>query len=168
MIWLSNFQIWARWDCLVRSLLTCLRLPCFVTLLLHPSRLRTQLTHARTKTKLRLVVLVRYSVFKFSNLGPVGLEPTTNWLRVNCATDCATHPNVFSFQIRCVAVVSEELRSSATFPLLERYLIVLVGRVPLRHITFSTNLYYHKILFCKILSNLVSQISPLQKFVLVT
>ena len=30
-------------------------------------------------------------------VGVVGLEPTTNWLRVNCATDCATHPYLFNF-----------------------------------------------------------------------
>ena len=31
-------------------------------------------------------------------VGVVGLEPTTNWLRVNCATNCATHPDIFNFQ----------------------------------------------------------------------
>ena len=30
-------------------------------------------------------------------VGVVGLEPTTNWLRVNCATNCATHPYLFNF-----------------------------------------------------------------------
>ena len=114
----------------------------------------------------------RHPKKSFKMVGVVGLEPTTNWLRVNCATNCATHP--YNIQLSCswcavgyLVNGSPHSRSDSPTPSSDLTLSQLLGGVLRTHTLFNccnrcviylnisitvsaTKLYYHKCFYLKL------------------
>ena len=136
-------------DCLARSRLTGLRLSAsFANANLHP-RLRPQLVRARTQDKSSscgVLVTHNFHFILFSkNLGDTWLEHVTPTMSMWCATNCANRPYTLLNCLHQPQKTSFFVRYAT--PLLERYLIFLVGRVPIaleNCYSNTTRTSYHK------------------------